>query len=86
LPIQIFVGCNPYFHLISGWPDNLTPQNYYCLSSDKGTPFTLDYDKLIISVGSYSNTFGIPGVKEHGFFLKDIQDARKIRARILECK
>lgn len=53
---------------------------------DKGSPFTLDYDKLIISVGSYSNTFGIPGVKEHGFFLKDIQDARRIRARVLECK
>jgi NADH dehydrogenase FAD-containing subunit len=45
----------------------------------------LDYDKLIISVGSYSNTFGIPGVKEHGHFLKDIQDARRIRARVLEC-
>jgi NADH dehydrogenase FAD-containing subunit len=48
--------------------------------------FALDYDKLVISVGSYSNTFGIPGVKEHAFFLKDVNDARKIRKRLIECK
>ncbi|KAG0260511.1 hypothetical protein DFQ27_003493 [Actinomortierella ambigua] len=45
----------------------------------------LQYDHLIISVGSYSNTFNIPGVKEHGFFLKEVSDARKIRQRVLEC-
>jgi NADH dehydrogenase len=32
-----------------------------------------------------SNTFGIPGVKEHAFFLKDIEDARSIRHRVLDC-
>lgn len=40
----------------------------------------------MISVGSYSNTFGIPGVKEFAFFLKDVQDARKIRKRLIECE
>ena len=29
--------------------------------------------------------FNVPGVKEHAHFLKDIGDARKIRARVLEC-
>lgn len=29
--------------------------------------------------------FGIPGVKEHAHFLKDVKDARMIRTRILEC-
>lgn len=53
---------------------------------DKGKTFSLNYDKLIISVGAYSNTFNTPGVKENGFFLKEIDDARRIRARILECK
>ncbi|KAF8923695.1 hypothetical protein BGZ58_002651 [Dissophora ornata] len=46
---------------------------------------SLDYDHLIISVGSYSNTFNIPGVKEHAFFLKEVADARNIRSRVLEC-
>ncbi|KAF2195408.1 nucleotide-binding domain-containing protein [Zopfia rhizophila CBS 207.26] len=51
----------------------------------KGKLFDLSYDKLIITVGCYSQTFGTPGVKEHSFFLKDIGDARKIRNRLLTC-
>ncbi|KAG0318563.1 hypothetical protein BGZ99_005592 [Dissophora globulifera] len=45
----------------------------------------IDYDHLIIAVGGYSNTFNIPGVKEHAFFLKEIVDARRIRLRVLQC-
>ncbi|KAI0705500.1 FAD/NAD(P)-binding domain-containing protein [Earliella scabrosa] len=51
-------------------------------NSDK---FELPYDKLVIAVGAYNQTFNVPGVKEHAHFLKDIGDARKIRARVLEC-
>ncbi|KAJ8596882.1 NDE1, mitochondrial external NADH dehydrogenase [Rhizopogon salebrosus TDB-379] len=50
------------------------------------TGFTLRYDKLVIAVGAYSQTFNVPGVKEHAHFLKDVRDARAIRARIIECK
>jgi NADH dehydrogenase FAD-containing subunit len=31
----------------------------------KGKLFDLTYDKLIVTVGCYSQTFGTPGVKEH---------------------
>ncbi|KAF9940692.1 hypothetical protein BGZ67_007033 [Mortierella alpina] len=55
------------------------------LSTANDNKFQLDYDHLIIAVGSYSNTFNIPGVKEHAFFLKEVVDARKIRSRVLEC-
>lgn len=51
----------------------------------KGQIFDLQYDKLVIAVGCYSQTFGTPGVRENAFFLKDVVDARKIRKRILEC-
>ncbi|KAF2477852.1 FAD/NAD(P)-binding domain-containing protein [Lindgomyces ingoldianus] len=51
----------------------------------KGRLFDLAYDKLVITVGCYSQTFGIPGVKENALFLKDVGDARKIRNRILAC-
>ncbi|KAI0357779.1 FAD/NAD-P-binding domain-containing protein [Trametes cingulata] len=51
-------------------------------SSEK---FELTYDKLVIAVGAYNQTFNVPGVKEHAHFLKDIRDARRIRARVLEC-
>ncbi|OBT86268.1 hypothetical protein VE02_05574 [Pseudogymnoascus sp. 03VT05] len=51
----------------------------------KGKRFDLDYDKLVVAVGCYSQTFGTPGVRENAFFLKDVGDARKIRKRILDC-
>ncbi|KAJ4496184.1 pyridine nucleotide-disulfide oxidoreductase-domain-containing protein [Lentinula edodes] len=54
-------------------------------SPGSGLSFPLKYDKLVIAVGAYSQTFNIPGVKEHAHFLKDVRDARAIRSRILEC-
>lgn len=41
--------------------------------------FDLPYDYLVVSVGATSNTFGTPGVKEHCIFLKQVQDAQKLR-------
>lgn len=51
----------------------------------QGKRWTVNYDKLVVGVGCYSQTFGTKGVKEHAYFLKDISGARKIRKRILEC-
>ncbi|KAI9207179.1 FAD/NAD(P)-binding domain-containing protein [Polychytrium aggregatum] len=48
-------------------------------------PFAIAFDKLVLAVGAKSNTFGIPGVAENAFFLKEVDHARKIRARIIEC-
>lgn len=50
---------------------------------DESIKYELHYDKLVIGVGAVSNTFGVPGVMEHGYFLKEIKDARKIRNRII---
>lgn len=55
------------------------------IEASRGELFSMSYDKLVVSVGSYSQTFGIPGVKENGYFLKDVQDARKIRNKLLSC-
>ncbi|GKT53480.1 pyridine nucleotide-disulfide [Colletotrichum tofieldiae] len=51
----------------------------------KGEVIDVPYDKLVISVGAYSQTFGIEGVKEYANFLRDIGDARSIRLRVLQC-
>lgn len=51
----------------------------------EGKRLEVSYDKLVISVGCYSQAFGVKGVKENAFFMKDIEDARKVRRRILEC-
>lgn len=47
--------------------------------------FEVGYDKLVVSVGCYSQTFGTKGVKDNAYFLKDVGGARKIRKRILKC-
>jgi NADH:ubiquinone reductase (non-electrogenic) len=47
--------------------------------------FDLEYDHLVIAVGADSATFGIPGVKENGIFLKSNEDATKIRNRVMDC-
>ena len=51
----------------------------------EGKRWEIKYDKLVISVGCYSQTFNTKGVKENAFFQKDIGDARRIRKRVLEC-
>lgn len=51
--------------------------------SPKGAITDVPYDKLVVAVGAYSQTFGIEGVTQHANFLRDIGDARKIRLRVL---
>ncbi|KAI6715838.1 hypothetical protein PZA11_006132 [Diplocarpon coronariae] len=45
----------------------------------------VSYDMLVVSVGAENATFGIPGVKEHSCFLKEIGDAQAIRKKIMDC-
>ncbi|KAI6245387.1 External alternative NADH-ubiquinone oxidoreductase [Erysiphe necator] len=45
----------------------------------------VQYDMLVISVGAENATFGIPGVREHACFLKEIGDAQQIRKKIMDC-
>jgi len=43
------------------------------------------FDMLVVGVGAENATFGIPGVREHGLFLKEVGDAQAIRKRIMDC-
>ena len=36
-------------------------------------------------MGSITNTFGVPGVEENAYFLKTLEDAKKLRRRINQC-
>lgn len=45
--------------------------------------FAVSYDLLVIGVGAVVNTYNIPGVKKHTFFLKEVTDARNIRQAIV---
>ncbi|MFO1491626.1 MAG: FAD-dependent oxidoreductase [Kiritimatiellia bacterium] len=56
-----------------------------CEGAMDGARFTIDYDVLVVAVGAVSRTFNIPGVREHAHFLKELNHARAIRQRIIEC-
>ncbi|PHH83556.1 hypothetical protein CDD82_7117 [Ophiocordyceps australis] len=45
--------------------------------------FYVPYDKLVIAVGSVTNPHGVKGL-ENAFFLKDIDDARKVRSKVIQ--
>ena len=55
------------------------------LKKREGKRWEVAYDKLVVSVGACSQTFGTKGIKDHAFFMKNISDARKVRKRVLEC-
>ena len=45
----------------------------------------VSFDMLVVGVGAENATFGIPGVREHSCFLKEVEDAQQIRKRIMDC-
>jgi len=64
---------------------DLEGKHVVCQGEVDHRQFRLPYDLLVVGVGMVSNTYGIPGVTEHGLFLKDTHDAQHIRRRIIEC-
>lgn len=61
----------------------------YCETvSNDGLPrephmFKVAYDKLVIAAGAEPVTFGIKGVNEHAFFLREVNHAQEIRKKLL---
>ncbi|XP_077254042.1 external alternative NAD(P)H-ubiquinone oxidoreductase B2, mitochondrial-like [Tasmannia lanceolata] len=65
-------------------------KNVHCLSnrginSEPQKEFLVDYDYLVIALGAQANTFNTPGVVENCHFLKEIEDAQKIRRSVMDC-
>ena len=58
-----------------------------CESIHDNKQFDVKYDKLVLSVGVKTNTFGIQSIKEGDgvFFLKNLFHARNIRNNIIDC-
>lgn len=79
--IELTSAFNPQFRLC----DPLLQRSGAVVEEDRGkrATYSLEYDYLVVSVGSYNATFGTKGVKENALFLKDVSDARAIRWRIL---
>ncbi|XP_076888998.1 external alternative NAD(P)H-ubiquinone oxidoreductase B2, mitochondrial-like [Bidens hawaiensis] len=66
-------------------------QKVHCKSTQnsniagKADDFTVDYDYLVVAMGARANTFNTPGVVENAHFLKEVEDALRIRRSIIDC-
>src|SRR5918995_4767015 len=50
--------------------------------ADGGIEFP--YDHVVISLGGLPNFFGIPGVEEHSLTMRGVEDAERVRNRVIE--
>jgi NADH:ubiquinone reductase (H+-translocating) len=50
--------------------------------ADGGIEFP--YDHIVIALGGLPNFFGIPGVEEHSLTMRGVEDAERIRNRVIE--
>lgn len=45
---------------------------------------TIEYDYLILALGSETNFFNVPGAEEHSLQLKDLKDAKRMKNHVIE--
>ncbi|KAL3596350.1 hypothetical protein D5086_007987 [Populus alba] len=89
--IQSALATSPdsYFYMASCFGIDTDKHEVYCETvSNGGLPhdpyqFRVAYDKLVIAAGAEPLTFGIKGVKEHAFFLREVNHAQEIRKKLL---
>ncbi|KAI5386496.1 internal alternative NAD(P)H-ubiquinone oxidoreductase A2, mitochondrial [Lathyrus oleraceus] len=80
---------NSHFLLASCTNIDTNKHEVYCETVTNGGlsrepyQFKVAYDKLVIASGAEPSTFGIKGVKEHAFFLREVNHAQEIRKRLL---
>ncbi|KAG8490862.1 hypothetical protein CXB51_014036 [Gossypium anomalum] len=80
---------NSYFYLASCIGFDTNKHEVYCETmSNGGLPhepyqFKVAYDKLVIAAGAEPLTFGIKGVKENAYFLREVNHAQEIRKKLL---
>jgi NADH dehydrogenase len=51
----------------------------------EGDPYPLEYDHLVMAVGSVSRTLPIPGLADWATGFKTVEEAIQLRNRVLEC-
>ncbi|GIL85463.1 hypothetical protein Vretifemale_13975, partial [Volvox reticuliferus] len=56
----------------------------FALDDGRRPQFEIQYDKAVVAIGEQPATFGVPGVREYCFFMKEVTDAVALRKRIAE--
>ncbi len=78
-----------HFHLSSAIGLDLDRRQVHCvttLDTEEPREYDVLYDVLVIGVGALPNDFGVPGVKEHAFFLKVVNQCFQLACSLLHEK
>lgn len=62
---------------------DLAAKRVHCQSIVDDSTWEQPFDLLTLAVGCITNTFGVPGVEQHAHFLKEVEDARRIRQTLV---
>jgi NADH dehydrogenase len=62
---------------------DLAAKRVHCTRDLRPVPLDLDYDHLVLALGSETNFFGMQGVADNAVTLKTLGDAALLRARVL---
>jgi len=54
------------------------------ITPEVGDPYTIDYDHIVVTAGSVSRTFPIPGVADVAIGMKSIEEAVAVRDRLVD--
>ena len=54
------------------------------ITPDVGEPYSIDYDHVVLTAGSVSRTFPIPGVADVAIGMKSIEEAVAVRDRLID--
>ncbi|WP_369275715.1 NAD(P)/FAD-dependent oxidoreductase [Streptomyces sp. R11] len=80
-PVRAGLGHASFLHGRVASIDTQTRNAYVC--AGKEGMLRVPYDQLVLAVGAVPHFFDLPGVGEHAFAMKSVEDATKLRNQVL---
>ena len=78
-PNEIVEFPNPYAEIITDMVEDINLPNKVLITK---SGHQIPYNRVVLAIGSEPNDFGIPGVSEHTYKFKSIQDADLLRTKL----
>jgi NADH dehydrogenase len=75
-----------YAEVVTGWVTGVEhARKVATVQPLEGTPYEIEYDQLVMALGSVPRTLPIPGLADWAMGFKNIEEAIALRNRVLEC-
>lgn len=78
IPLNVIFANHPSVEVVQDYVTSFEPHRHLISSKKKD----YHYDKLVLALGSVTTYFGIPGLAEHGYGIKSLEDIKKFQEHI----